>query len=238
MTEAEYGDPYAVLRPVRSGNTFEETIEHLLQAIRVGLFPPGQKLPAERELAEHLGVSRATLREALAELQQAGFLDIRRGRYGGTYVLEARDAGRQGSVPLEPAQRQDVLVFREVLEPAAAELAARAQLSTSAREHLLACLADLESADRVGYRARDSRFHIAIAELSGSQSLITAVTDTRARVSALLDEIPLLPANLEHSNEQHLAITEAILDGDGARAKSLMMDHLRGTASLLRGFLT
>ncbi|MGJ9371529.1 FadR/GntR family transcriptional regulator [Nesterenkonia sp. CF4.4] len=238
MTAAEFGDPYAVLRPVRSGNTFEETIEHLLQAIRVGLFPPGQKLPAERELAEHLGVSRATLREALAELQQAGFLDIRRGRYGGTYVLQARSAARQGGVPLEPAERQDVLVFRAVLEPAAAELAAQAQLSPSARDHLLGCLADLEGADRGSYRARDSRFHIAIAELGGSQSLVTAVTDTRARVSALLDEIPLLPANLEHSNEQHLAITEAILDGDGARAKQLMIDHLEGTASLLRGFLS
>ncbi|MBE1513400.1 FadR/GntR family transcriptional regulator [Nesterenkonia halotolerans] len=237
MSAAEFGDPYAVLRPVRSGNTFEETIEHLLQAIRVGLFPPGQKLPAERELAGHLGVSRATLREALAELQQAGFLDVRRGRYGGTYVLETRNAARQRMEQLNPLQRRDVLVFRAVLEPAAAELAAQADRSASAQEHLQGCLADVQSADGVSYRARDSRFHIAVAELSGSASLITAVTDTRARVNALLDEIPLLPANLEHSNEQHVEITEAILRGDAAQAKALMADHLEGTASLLRGFL-
>lgn len=238
MTAADFGDPYAVLRPVRSGNTFEETIEHLLQAIRVGLFPPGQKLPPERDLAEHLGVSRATLREALAELQQAGFLEIRRGRYGGTYILEALSVTPRGIEHMDPAQRRDVLVFRAVLEPAAAELAAAAELSASARDHLTGCLADLERADRASYRARDARFHIAVAELSGSHSLITAVTDTRARVSALLDEIPLLPANLEHSNQQHREITSAILRGDGAAAKSLMIDHLEGTASLLRGFLT
>ncbi|MCH8562477.1 FCD domain-containing protein [Nesterenkonia sp. YGD6] len=238
MTAADFGNPYSVLRPVRSGNTFEETIEHLLQAIRVGLFPPGQKLPPERELAGHLGVSRATLREALAELQQAGFLDVRRGRYGGTYILEAPSATPQGVEHMDPLQRRDVLVFRAVLEPAAAELAAQADLSASAREHLQGCLSDLERADRSSYRARDARFHIAVAELSGSPSLITAVTDTRARVSALLDEIPLLPANLEHSNQQHLAITTAILAGDGSGAKSLMIDHLEGTASLLRGFLS
>lgn len=237
MLAAEFGDPYAVLRPVRSGNTFEETIEHLLQAIRVGLFPPGQKLPAERELAGHLGVSRATLREALAELQHAGFLEVRRGRYGGTYVLEARSAARQGRAQLSPLQQRDVLVFRAVLEPAAAELAAQADRTASAQEHLRGCLADVQRADRVSYRARDSRFHIAVAELSGSASLITAVTDTRARVNALLDGIPLLPANLEHSNEQHVAITEAILRGDAAQAKALMANHLEGTASLLRGFL-
>ncbi|WP_218219768.1 FadR/GntR family transcriptional regulator [Nesterenkonia sp. Act20] len=237
MLAAEFGDPYAVLRPVRSGNTFEETIEHLLQAIRVGLFPPGQKLPAERELAGHLGVSRATLREALAELQQAGYLDVRRGRYGGTYVLETRISAAQGIEQLSPLQRSDVLVFRAVLEPAAAELAAQTDRTVSAKEHLQGCLADVQSADHVSYRARDSRFHIAVAELSGSASLITAVTDTRARVNALLDGIPLLPANLEHSNEQHVEITEAILRGDAQQAKALMADHLEGTASLLRGFL-
>lgn len=238
MPTGEFGDPYAILRPVRSGNTFEETIEHLLQAIRVGLFPPGQKLPAERDLAGHLGVSRATLREALAELQHAGFLEVRRGRYGGTYILQGRSPAARGAAQLDPHQRQDVLVFRAVLEPAAAALAAEADLTSSARQHLQNCLAEVQGSDRAGYRARDSRFHIAVAELSGSPSLIAAVTDTRARVSALLDEIPLLPANLEHSNEQHQGITRAILDGDGPRARSLMSDHLEGTAALLRGFLT
>lgn len=237
MTLADFGHPYAVLRPVRSGNAFEETIEHLLQAIKIGLFPRGQKLPPERDLAEHLGVSRATLREALAELQQAGFLEVRRGRYGGTYVLEILGAPSQGLGHLDPQECHDVLMFRAVVEPAAAELAAKADLSAAARQHLQACLSDLQQADQSTYRTRDARFHIAVAELTRCPSLTRAVAETRARVSALLDEIPLLSANLEHSNEQHLAITEAILGGDAARAKTLTVDHLEGTASLLRGFL-
>jgi len=233
---ADFGNPYSVLRPVRSGNTFEETIEHLLQAIKIGIFPPGQKLPPERELAEHLGVSRATLREALAELQRAGFLEVRRGRYGGTYILEKRSAKPEGPGHMDPDELRDVLVFRAVIEPASAELAAQADLSHAAQEHLRSCLQDLEQADHGSYRTRDARFHIAIAELTRIPTLIDAVAETRARVSALLDEIPLLSANLEHSNEQHFGLVEAILRGDSDGAKELMRAHLEGTASLLRGF--
>ncbi|TLP80033.1 FadR/GntR family transcriptional regulator [Nesterenkonia sphaerica] len=237
MTSEGFGHPYAVLRPVRSGNTFEETIEHLLQAIRVGLFPPGQKLPSERDLAAHLGVSRATLREALAELQQAGYLEVRRGRYGGTYILESAASTGAEEGRIDPEELRDVLTFRAVIEPAAAEVAAQADLPASARQHLQACLTDLQAAEQGSYRARDARFHIAVAELTGSPTLITAVAETRARTSALLDKIPLLPANLEHSNQQHEAITGAILRGDAAQARTLMADHLEGTAALLRGFL-
>jgi GntR family transcriptional regulator, L-lactate dehydrogenase operon regulator len=237
MTTGNFGHPYAVLRPVRSGNAFEETIERLLQAITVGLFPPGQKLPSERDLAGHLGVSRATLREALGELQQAGYLEVRRGRYGGTYILQNAGVASEGAGHIDPDELWDVLVFRGVVEPAAAGLAAEADLPASARQHLQTCLTDLQEADHGTYRTRDARFHIAVAELTSCPSLITAVTENRARVSALLDEIPLLPANLEHSNQQHLALTEAILRGDAPGARTLMIDHLEGTAALLRGFL-
>ncbi|BAS11093.1 putative HTH-type transcriptional regulator RmpR [Arthrobacter sp. Hiyo4] len=86
MEEELLESPAPILRPVRHGNAFEETIERLLQNIKLGLFGVGTKLPAERELAEMLGVSRATLRDALAELQKAGYVEVQRGRYGGTYV--------------------------------------------------------------------------------------------------------------------------------------------------------
>ena len=76
-----------------------------------------------------------------------------------------------------------------------------------------------------------------MAELSNCPSLVAAVTDARARASALLDQIPLLSANLAHSNQQHVALAESILQGNPARARSLMADHLEGTASLLRGFM-
>jgi DNA-binding transcriptional MocR family regulator len=76
----------AVLRPVRQGNAFEETVERLLQVIKLGMAPVGGRLPAERDLSLRLGVSRATLRDAIAALQRAGYVESRRGRYGGTFV--------------------------------------------------------------------------------------------------------------------------------------------------------
>ena len=81
-----------VLRPVRAGNGFEEALEQILQVVRLGLVPGGERLPAERELADRLGISRVTLREVLKVLQDQGLVESRRGRYGGTFVLPPRPA--------------------------------------------------------------------------------------------------------------------------------------------------
>lgn len=239
MTDFALQQPYSMLRPVRSGNAFEETIEHILQTIKLGIFAPADKLPPERELAEHLGVSRATLREALGELQAAGYLVVRRGRYGGTYVSESQVRPElRGTRPLDRAEVHDVLIFRGVIEPAASALAAGSNLSAAARGHLRSCLTDVAVATEASYRPRDARFHIAIAELTGSPSLVGAVAETRSRLNGLLDRIPFLGTNLEHSNDQHARIADAILRGDAPAAERATLEHLEGTASLLRGFLS
>jgi DNA-binding FadR family transcriptional regulator len=72
---------------VREGNAFEETVERLLQAIRLGVAVPGERLPAERDLAARFRVSRVTLREAIRALADARYVESRRGRSGGTFVL-------------------------------------------------------------------------------------------------------------------------------------------------------
>jgi GntR family L-lactate dehydrogenase operon transcriptional regulator len=237
MDEELFETRTPILRPARHGNAFEETIERLLQNIKLGLFAVGSKLPAERELAELLGVSRTTLRDALAELQKAGYVEVHRGRYGGTYVCSRSSAGPGSYAELDPAEVEDVLTFRSVLEPAAASLAARATLSPAQRSHLLKSLAEVASAPADLYRPKDARFHVAIAEVTGSPSLALAVADVRSKVSDLLDRIPLLEPNLEHSNRQHQEIMDAILRGDHEEAFRAAQDHLQGTASLLHGFL-
>jgi DNA-binding FadR family transcriptional regulator len=238
LTDFSLQQPYSMLRPVRGGNAFEETIEHILQTIKLGIFAPADKLPPERELAERLGVSRATLREALGALQAAGYLDVKRGRYGGTYVSETQTRAAPGGIrPLDPAEVQDVLVFRGVIEPAASALAASSNLSAAARSHLRGRLSEVATAPEASYRPRDARFHIAIAELAGSPSLVGAVAETRSRLNDLLDRIPFLGVNLEHSNEQHAEIVDAILRGDAVAAERATLEHLEGTAALLRAFL-
>jgi GntR family transcriptional regulator, L-lactate dehydrogenase operon regulator len=227
----------ALFRPVRTRNAFEETVERLLQAIRLGVAAPGEKLPSERDLAARLGVSRVTLREAIRAIADAGYVESRRGRYGGTFV-----AGTLPAPPPRPApggDLEDVLTLRRVLESGAAEAAAARALTPADRQHLTAALHDASGAatDAAGYRRRDSRLHLAIAEVTASASLTTAVADVRTRVNELLDAIPLLAVNIEHSEAQHESIVAAILAGDATAARQAMAEHLDGTAALLRGFL-
>jgi DNA-binding transcriptional MocR family regulator len=96
----------SLLGPVRSGNAFEETVERLLTVIKLGVVAPRERFPAERELAGLLGVSRITLREAIRALQQAGYVESRRGRFGGTFVTYTRRIrGRRGGSrwPIPPS---------------------------------------------------------------------------------------------------------------------------------------
>jgi len=240
-------DRSLLLTPIRGGNTFEETVERILQTVRLGLIHPGEQLPPERELATMLEISRDTVRDAIASLSEAGYLAIRRGRYGGTFVAESIPAGpivigRDGEVlerhHFTVTDIHDVLIFRSVLEPGAAYQAALSDLSGELRERLWSVHQETAAATVDDYRRLDSRLHLMIAEMTGSNSLVNQVAQSRVRVNELLDEIPLLPPNIAHSNAQHESIIMAILTGSPDDAASAMRAHLEGSAALLRGFLT
>jgi len=231
----------AAFRPVKEGNTFEQTVERLAQAIKLGVVAQGDRLPAERELAERLNVSRVTLREAIKALQQAGYVESRRGRAGGTFVLydtSHRKAGNAKRVARSMGDAlHDALDFRRVVEPGAAELAAGRSLTSEARKRLLACLEAVRTSTNATHRVADSRLHMTIGELSGSPSVAAAVTDVQVKLDELLRAIPVLSRNIEHSNAQHAAVVEAILAGDARGARTAMAEHVEATSALLRGFL-
>ncbi|MEU9981382.1 FCD domain-containing protein [Streptomyces sp. NPDC050856] len=228
-----------VLRPVRAGNGFEEALEQVLQVVRLGLVPGGERLPAERELAERMGISRVTLREVLKVLQEQGLVESRRGRYGGTFVLHRdRTPGEQElRRRIAAVDVEDTLRFREVLEVGAAGLCAAHGLSGQGAERLRAALAATHDAPLDDYRRQDTLLHLTLAELSGSPTLTAQYAAVRASVNDLLDCIPLLVRNLEHSQHQHTALVEAVLEGDADAAREVMREHCAGTAALLRGFL-
>jgi len=234
-------DLSAVLRPVRQGNAFEETVERLLTVIKLGMIPAGDRFPAERELAAQLGISRDTLREALAELQKAGYVSSRRGRLGGTFVTWTPPApGREQVQRLareDGEKLADALTFRLAVEAGAAEILAQA-LGGEQRATLLARLGDVSAAGPQDYRRMDTLFHLAIAELTGSALLLDACTDARMRLNGLLNAIPVLQRNIDNTAGQHAAIVTAILAGDAQQARAAVAEHLAGTGALLRGFLS
>jgi DNA-binding FadR family transcriptional regulator len=251
-------DLAGVLRPVRQGNAFEETVERLLTVIKLGVITSGERFPAERELAVQLGISRLTLREALSELQRAGYVSSRRGRFGGTFVTytpPAPDKGELRRLATEDGEKlTDALTFRLAVEAGAAEIlagqfeggasgessqsSAEAAEAADPRQTLLARLADVNAASPQDYRRLDTLFHLTIAELTGSSLLLGACTDARMRLNDLLNSIPVLQRNINNTADQHAAIVSAILAGDGPQARVAVAEHLAGTGSLLRGFLT
>ena len=227
-------------RTVRSTNPYEETMQRLLQTVRLGLIGPGERLPAERDLATMLGVSRATVREALSTLAEAGYVAARRGRNGGTFVVdELPKPGADDPAPAPFTEREldDVSTLRRVLEVGAVREAAACDLSAAERASLAAALDDCATAELTDFRRLDSRLHLVFAELAGSPSLVQQVADLRIRVNAALDCIPMLPPNLAHAHEQHEAIARAILSGQPETAAAAMREHVDGTEALLRGFL-
>lgn len=236
-----FGLRTAVLRPVRGHHAFEACVEQLATAIRLGVYPHGAALPPERDLSELLGVSRATLREAIAALRAAGLVETTRGRGGGTVVRRQparRKSAARAAIKGRHEDLLDSLLFRSVVEPGAAALAAARQLDPGTEALLRDTLAAVsDAAPGPDHRQCDSRLHLAIAAASGSERTMAAVTQVQADLDEMLHAIPVLPVNISHSTAQHQAVVDAILRGDARKASRVMSEHCEDTAALLRGLL-
>lgn len=227
----------AVFLPVRPASTFEETVERLGSAIRLGLLAPGSKLPPERELARRLRISRSTLRQALTALVQSGHLVSQRGRTGGTFVAEEPPLSEHAAEPLDHGAWA-VLDYRVAIESGAAMLAAeRGTESQFDRLDELVAKMDDELEDFEEYRRTDIRFHIGIVETAQSPRLLSAMTDVQAQMSDLIALIAHPPEVLAISNEQHAGLVKALRKGDGSRAVRQMREHTEGTEHILAGLL-
>jgi len=231
----------AVLRPVRGHHAFEACVEQLATAIKLGVYPHGSLLPSERELSEQMGVSRATLREAIAALRAAGLVETTRGRGGGTMVRKPparRKSTARAAIRGRHEDLLDSLQFRSIVEPGAAALAAGRDLDQATRRLLEESLAAVSEAPAGSeHRQCDSRLHLAIAAASGSRRTMAAVTQVQADLDEMLHAIPVLSVNIAHSTIQHKAIVTAILAGNARKASRVMTEHCEDTAALLRGLL-
>ena len=226
----------AVFEPVNPPTTFEETVERLGTAIKLGLLEPGTRLPPERELAEQLGISRSTLRQALTTLVQSGHLVSQRGRAGGTFVVE-RPPLAHGLDRPSKAEVQAVLDDRVAVEAGAVLLACeRAEDEHFARmDELVRLMAKASAFD--DYRRFDVQFHISIAEAARSPRLVSAMTDVQGRMSELIALIAHPEEVLTRSNSQHQRLVAMMRAGDAAQAVPLVRAHLAGTEHILHGLM-
>jgi DNA-binding FadR family transcriptional regulator len=254
------------LRPLKVANTFEEALAQILQLIKLGVVMPGQRLLPERELADKLGISRPTVREAIRSLAQLGYIEIRRGRNGGAFVKELPANPSSESVRRAAAELGqelgDIFDLRIVLEPGAAMLAA--DRATPADKELLDnALKTLAQAPRVtyppserlargevtaseartggdsplSYRLADQWLHLLIAEIARAPAVAKLIVEVNARLSDLIRQTPQMEAALRHSDEQHHRIVDAIVRGDREAARAANEEHVASTATYVRGFL-
>jgi len=229
--------PEAVFEPVRSYTAFEETVDRLGTAIKLGLLAPGQRLPAERELCARLGIARSTLRQALTALTQSGHVYATRGRGGGTFVSDPQPPADPPSQEMQ-ARWRDTCDERLAVELGVAVLAAeRAQPEDL--DALDAISATLEEAleDFTAYRTADVRLHVGLAEATRSARLVRAMTDVQGAMTDLIAHIAHPPEVLASSNAQHRRILAAVRERDDARAVRAMTEHLQGTEHILAGLM-
>ena len=184
----------AIFEPVQPPTTFEETVERLGTAIKVGLLPPGTRLPPERELADELGISRSTLRQALTALVQSRMLVAYRGRGGGTFVAESPPLNVDSEPPDDPWMRA-VLDYRVAIETGAASLAAE----RAGEDHLAAM---------TGVQGQMSEL---IAHIAHPEEVLTRSNEQHRELVAALGRRD--GATAVTLVRQHLAGTEHILAG-------------------------
>lgn len=228
---------HTIFSPVRSQTAFEETVDRLGRAIKLGLLVPGMRLPPERELCSRLGIARSTLRQALIALTESGMLYAVRGRGGGTFVADPLPPGEAPSEELLMRWRE-ICDVRLAVEFGVVALAVQ-RADEPALVPLVALVEEMdELLERYDlYRQADVRFHIGLAEVTGSERLVAAMTESQGEMTDLIAHIPHPPEVLLHSNEQHAQILAAIRERSGARALAIAADHLHGTEHVLAGLL-
>lgn len=206
---------------------------------------PGERLPAERALAQQLGVSRTSLREAIAQLASQGLLVARVG--GGTYVHEPAQAVVEPLAPYlplfqgDPEYRFDVLEIRHALEGATAWHAAL-RATDADRARIAAAHEALQAAhgknDPAGEAHADAAFHLSIAEASHNLVLLQVMRGLfgllQTNISQSREKLYLSPRTSEPLSAQHRELLEAVLAGDPERARAAAHDHLEFVHTSLR----
>jgi GntR family transcriptional repressor for pyruvate dehydrogenase complex len=226
------------LRPVRRSRLYEQVVERLRELIDAQKLKPGDRLMSERELAERLGVSRTSVRQALTALEVMGLVRVRHG--GGVFLTHPPDAVLPSLATelLDSYERLPAVIeVREAIETQTARLAARRREETdlqAMRDSLNRMEALIESGGEPA--DADAAFHNAIVRAARNPLLQRLWDDLAEPIDQTRRASLARPGRPPRSLAAHRAILEAIeaRDEDGAAAR--MRDHLSVVGDL--GFLT
>jgi len=218
----------------------EAVVRRLGEAIGLGLLEVGEQLPPEIVLAARFDVAPVTLREALAILRQAGLVETRRGRGGGTFVRGQLPAPQLDDVRarldgISADDLRDLADLRKAISGAAAALAAE-RAASSELAHLRVLLRRMAAAQSLGeFRRGDGRLHIEIAAASRSARLTQAEIALQSELRDLLALLPDRRRIIQLANREHRALVAALEARDAERARRLAEQHVDSTNDLVIG---
>jgi len=214
------------LRPLARPRLYEQVVERLREYVRAEGLKTGDRLPPERDLADRLGVSRTSIRQAIVALEVQGLVEVRHG--GGTYLLRDRLQAEPLETMIDRRRRlPDVLDARDALETKLAALAAvrRTDQDLVEIDAALAAMADAVDRGELGVD-EDQHFHAAVTAAAHSTLLADFMAEISLSIAESRTESLRQPGRPARSLEQHRGIVKAIRAGDPERAAAAMHTHI------------
>jgi GntR family transcriptional repressor for pyruvate dehydrogenase complex len=236
------------IAPVQIVSAHELVLEQINTALALGRFRAGDTLPRERDLADMLQVSRATVREALAVLASQGTIEVRRGRNGGLYVRE-RSMEQDERLELLRKNRErlhQTFEYRLVVESAGARFAAQRRTPEQVADLQAHVVAMQGIEDRIveeydpklvtEFLAVDNDFHLGIARASDNPWIAEATLHARVEmfrpVGAIFERLE------PNANHLHAQICAAIAARDDESAARWMTEHIEETQASVEAWLS
>jgi DNA-binding FadR family transcriptional regulator len=228
----------AAFRPIRLQKAADAVVAVLADAIRGGLFGPGDLLPSERNLAAQLQVSRNVLRDAIDVLRREGILSVKRGPSGGITVVSTERLHEVIASLRDQTHdlMQSVLEVRRALElPAFLLAAARAtDEELAALEPLVAGLERL-AGDFDDFYALDQKFHREVVRLAGNPLLTDFYVATLGRLGEIRDQFPVLQVGPDEALRNQRTMYAAVCSRERERIEAAVEEHLRATEFIYLG---
>jgi DNA-binding FadR family transcriptional regulator len=205
------------MKPVEQLTAYGLAVDKIKKLIHLGLLLPGERMPAERKLAEQISISRVTLREALRVLETEGYISIRRGATGGAFVAEEVQLREMAKhrISGDPTAAMRVFEYRIVAEPLAARLGAVRRTPADIKR-LEKTLLEIKSASSPGeLRRGETAFHLSIVRASANRFLLSSLEEALAALF-----LPLPNGELPSDRAESLMLRERVVEAIRDRLES------------------
>lgn len=234
--------PRVSFDPIQQLRAHEYVAEQIRRHIALRLVAPGEALPSERELAAMFGVGRPTIQHAMRVLEADHLVEARRGRRGGTFVLEPTE----DSLVMEELiarllrhrdELDELLVYRSTLEPAVSRLAAETRRRSDLQTMRRAIRNMVGSTSEADYMRFDTEFHLAVARATRNRYLEQATEEIRMQLNDALSLLPESETWHRRISGEHEAIFDAIEAGDADEAEAATELHVANSDQGVRALL-